>query len=83
MASKPRKSADDKSNQNPVFRSVSGYAKNVVKEAKDFGRAWKDVNQKMNEVGPGTDTAANKARKNQDAQMGQFFGAVLQGRRYK
>jgi len=42
MASKPRLRGDDKSRQNPSFKSsIAGYVKNVAKEAKDFGKAYK------------------------------------------
>lgn len=78
-----RTNADDKSRQNPVFKSVTGYGKNLFKEAKDFGRAYIASNDAGNAVGPGTDARANRLRDKQDKEMGQFFGALLQGRRYK
>jgi hypothetical protein len=65
----------------PLAR-VAEYAKNLGKEAGDFGRAWSRANQLSNEVGPGTDTAAERARKQQDAEFGQLVGALIQGRRY-
>lgn len=84
MASKPRLRGDDKSRQNPSFKSsIAGYVKNVAKEAKDFGKAYQATTEASNKMGPGTDAYANKVRKKQDQQMGQFFGALLQGRRYK
>jgi len=61
---------------------VKGYVGNVFKEVKDFGKAYKATGEMSNRVGPGTDRKANALRKEQDAQMGQFLGAVLQGRRY-
>ncbi len=84
MASKPRLRGDDKSRQNPSFKSsIAGYVKNVAKEAKDFGKAYQATTEASNKMGPGTDAYANKVRKKQDQQMGQFFGALLQGRRYR
>jgi len=65
----------------PLARAVE-YAKNVGKEAGDFGKAWSRANQLSNEVGPGTDTAAERARKQQDAEFGQLVGALIQARRY-
>jgi len=65
----------------PLSRAIE-YAKNVGKEAGDFGRAYKKANQLSNEVGPGTDTAAERARKQQDAEFGQLVGALIQARRY-
>ena len=65
----------------PLAR-LGAYAGNVVNEAKDFGKAWSKANQLSNEVGPGTDTAAERARKQQDAEFGQLEGALIQGRRY-
>jgi hypothetical protein len=79
-----RMSSDDKSRQNPSFRSsIAGYVKNVGKEAKDFGKAYKATGEMSNKSGPGTDSAANRLRKKQDQEMGQFFGALFQGRRYR
>ena len=65
----------------PLAR-LGAYAGNVVNEAKDFSKAWSKANQLSNEVGPGTDTAAERARKQQDAEFGQLVGALIQGRRY-
>jgi viroplasmin and RNaseH domain-containing protein len=61
---------------------VKGYVGNVFKEVKDFGKAYKATGNMSNSVGPGTDRKANILRKKQDQQMGQLFGAALQGRRY-
>jgi len=84
MANRPRSRGDDKSRQTPGFKSsIAGYVKNVGKEAKDFGKAYQATTEASNKIGPGTDAYANKMRKKQDQQMGQFFGALLQGRRYK
>ena len=58
------------------------YLDNLQKELGQFGSAYKRTTQKSNEVGPGTDSEASRLRKKQDAQMGQLFGALFQGRRY-
>lgn len=65
----------------PLSRAVE-YAKNVGKEAGDFGRAYKKAANLSAAVGPGTDTAAEKARMQQDAELGQLVGALIQARRY-
>ena len=62
-------------------RKVS-YLDNLQKERGQFGRAYKKTTEMSGKVGPGTDSAASRLRKKQDAQMGQLFGALLQGRRY-
>ena len=78
-----RMAADDKSRQNPVFKSVSGYGKNLFKEVKDFGRTYRALDNAINAVGPGTDARANRLREQEDKDFGQLMGALLQGRRYK
>jgi len=75
----------DQSTVNKNYKNSSNsssYFGNVGKELKDFARTYGAVNQKMNESGPGTDAAAVKLRNQQDKQMGQVAGAILQGRRY-
>lgn len=74
--------------KNPLDRAGS-YAKNAAKEAKDFAKSWSkslDANMARNDGPPSTrkakQAAASVARAKQDKEMGQFFGAVLQGRRY-
>lgn len=78
-----RMAADDKSRQNPVFRSVAGYGKNLFKEAKEYARTYRALDNATNAVGPGTDTRASKLRDQEDKDFGQLMGALLQGRRYK
>ena len=60
----------------------SSYVGNVAKELKDFARTYNAALEMGNTVGPGTDAKASKLRGYQDKQMGQVFGAILQGRRY-
>lgn len=57
-----RKSADDRSNMNKIYKPIAGYVANVVKEY----RQW-DGQVNAPARGPAT---------------GQFYGALLQGRRY-
>ena len=57
-----RKSADDRSNMNSIYKPIAGYVGNVVKEY----RQW---NNQTNAPARGPAT-------------GQFYGALLQGRRY-
>lgn len=82
---KPRQSFYDTKKYSPIQKSAStvgSYLKNVGKEVKDFGRVYKAAQEMSNRVGPGTDTEANRLRNQQDKEMGQVFGAILQGRRY-
>lgn len=58
------------------------YLDNLQKELKQFGSAYKKTSEASQQVGPGTDTRASMLRRKQDKQMGQLFGALLQGRRY-
>ena len=77
-----RKSADDRSNMNKVYKPIAGYVGNVAKELGDFGSAWKKAFNASADITPGANARARAANKNQDAQMGQALGAILQGRRY-
>lgn len=82
MANKPRSRADDKSRQNPSFRSsIAGYVKNVGKEARDVVRTYKALDEMSNTPGPGTDAKANQLRGYVDKQLGQLGGAII-GRKY-
>jgi hypothetical protein len=65
----------------PLAR-VGAYLGNVKKEAGEFGRAWMAADDAQNEVGPGAAKASLRANRKAKAEQGQFFGAVLQGRRY-
>lgn len=77
-----RKSGDDRSNMNKIYKPIAGYFGNAAKEIGDFGRAWKKADNASTDIMPGANARARAANKNQDAQMGQALGAVLQGRRY-
>lgn len=66
---------------NPI-KTVGGYLGNVVKEAKQFGGAWKTAFNASADVKPGASQRAAVANKAQTAAQGQLLGAVLQGRRY-
>ena len=57
-----RKSAEDRSNMNKLYKPIAGYVGNVVKEY----RQWNNQ---------GNAPARNDA-------VGQFYGALLKGRRY-
>lgn len=79
---KPRLSGDDKSRQNPSFKSsIAGYVKNVGKEARDVVRTYRAVTEMSNTPGPGTDARANQLRGYLDKQFGQLGGAII-GRKY-
>jgi len=62
--------------------NASSYIGNIGKEIKDFVTTWSAVGEASNAVGPGTDAKANRLRNQQDKDMGQLAGAILQGRRY-
>jgi hypothetical protein len=77
-----RKSADDRSKMNATYKPKGNYFTNAGKEIADFGKAWKKAFNASADITPGANARARAANKNQDAQMGQALGAVLQGRRY-
>jgi len=77
-----RKSADDRSKMNKTYKPNDNYFTNAGKEIKDFGKAWKKAFNASADIMPGANARARAANKNQNAQMGQALGAVLQGRRY-
>ena len=83
---KPRTSPGiNQSTVNKTYQNTSNssnYVGNIGKELKDFARTYKAALEMGNTVGPGTDTKANQLRRYQNKQMGQVFGAILQGRRY-
>lgn len=68
-------------NSNKPAGGLKGYAQNIVKEANDFGRKYKQADRARGEIGPGTDAKANRLRNQQDRALGQLFGAVL-GKKY-
>ena len=80
-----RKSFYDTKRYNPIQKAsstVGSYFKNVGKEAKDFVRTWSQGVDANSMVGPGTDKKASELRVQQDKELGQLVGAVVQGRRY-
>jgi hypothetical protein len=58
------------------------YFENIAKEINDVYQAGRRTQEMANTSGPGTDTEANRLRRKQTKQEGQFWGALLQGRRY-
>jgi len=40
-----RKSAEDRSNMNKIYRPIAGYINNVVKESKEFGAEFKKASK--------------------------------------
>ena len=89
MATAPRKSADDRSNMNKIYRPIAGYVGNVIKEVKDNARAYSkaiDLQDKIRNYPPSKRPAlkaeATVNSKKVTAERGQLLGAVLQGRRY-
>jgi hypothetical protein len=77
-----RKSADDRSNINKIYKPIAGYFSNAKKEVGEFGSAWKKAMDASGDIMPGANARARAANKNQDAQMGQALGAILKGARY-
>ena len=77
-----RKSADDRSNINKIYKPIAGYFSNAAKEIGEAGSAWKKAFNASADNTPGANARARAANKNQDAQMGQAIGAVLKGARY-
>jgi hypothetical protein len=61
---------------------MPNYLENLIKEAKQSVRAYKVTGEASQQVGPGTDERANMLRRKEDKQVGQFIGALVQGRRY-
>jgi len=77
-----RKSADDRSNINKIYKPIAGYFSNAKKEVGEFGSAWKKADKASLDVTPGANARARSANKNEKAQMGQALGAILKGARY-
>jgi hypothetical protein len=61
---------------------VGSYLENVGKEGSEALRAWAKSFDASAGIGEGSETKAARANKKAVAERGQFFGAVLQGRRY-
>jgi len=60
---------------------LKGYTQNIVKEANDFVRKYKQTTEMSNTPGPGTDKRANELRKQQDRAGGQLVGSLF-GNKY-
>lgn len=68
-------------NSNKPVGGLKGYTQNIVKEAGDFVRKYKQATEMGNTPGPGTDKKANELRNQQDRAAGQFFGSLV-GNKY-
>lgn len=62
--------------------SKPNYFQNIANEINQVYQAFKKTDEMSNTPGPGTDAQANALRALADKEQGQFFGALLQGRRY-
>jgi len=85
---KSRKSADDRSFMDKVYKPVAGYFSNVAKEGSEAARAWSravDASDKAKsyppEKRPALKAAATAAGKKAEAERGQFLGSLI-GNRY-
>lgn len=58
------------------------YLDNLAKEVGQTFDAWKKSFNASADITPGANSRARAANKTYDAQKGQLFGALLQGRRY-
>ena len=65
----------------PLAR-LDSYLSNLGKEASEFGRAYMAADEAQNAVGPEAAKKSAAANRRQKAEMGQFLGALIQGRRY-
>jgi hypothetical protein len=61
---------------------MANYLENLMKEAKQSAKAWQKSYNASADNTPGADARAIAANKAKDNQMGQFIGALTQGRRY-
>ena len=77
-----RKSADDRSNIQKIYKPIAGYFSNAKKEISEYGKAYRKADTASLDVRPGANARARAANKNEKAQMGQALGAVLKGARY-
>jgi hypothetical protein len=72
-----------------ILSRAGNYLSNAAKETSDFARAWKSSADISGPTGYPEGAAKQALQKkqqdsanNQQAQMGQALGAILQGRRY-
>jgi hypothetical protein len=86
-----RRTGDDRSNMNKIYKPIAGYVGNVIKEGGQAVKAWSNAVDASDKARFGTrpgapkqaaKRAASAASKKQEAEQGQFLGALLQGRRY-
>jgi hypothetical protein len=85
---KSRKSADDRSFMDKVYKPVAGYFSNVAKEGAEAARAWSqsvDAKDRAQNYPPSQRPALKKAAsaagKKAEAERGQFLGSLI-GNRY-
>jgi len=86
-----RKSADDRSNINKIYKPIAGYFGNVAKETGQYAKAVVkdilDADEAQNRPRfPGNGKAPVMDRKPKDnkakAEFGQAVGAIVKGARY-
>lgn len=77
-----RKSADDRSNIQKIYKPIASYFSNVKKEVGEYGSAYKKADKASLDVTAGANARARAANKNERAQRGQAFGAILKNARY-
>jgi hypothetical protein len=68
-------------NSGKPVNGLKGYTQNIVKEANDFVRKYKQATEMSNTTGPGTDKRANELRGQQDRAAGQVVGSLF-GKKY-
>ena len=83
-----RKSADDRSFMDKIYKPVAGYVKNVAKEGSEAARAFSqnlDAIDRAKNFPPAQRPALKKAAavagKKAEAERGQFLGSLV-GKRY-
>ena len=68
-------------NSNKPSSGLKGYTQNIVKEANDFVRKYKQADAARGKQGAGTDARASELRNQQDRAAGQFIGSLV-GKKY-
>lgn len=68
-------------NSNKPSSGLKGYTQNIVKEAGDLVRKYKQADRARGELGPGSDAKANRLRNQQDRAVGQLIGSLV-GNKY-
>ena len=77
-----RKSAEDRSFMNKVYKPVAGYVSNAKKEVGQAVKAWNRASNAAADYTPGANARANKANAKQKAEFGQAVGAIVKGAKY-